>query len=585
MMKIDPRVYNYSTIITKLCVVEFWITFHYLNSVISCRMPSVKSHKIPATYIHHPPTNRAFALRMMNSAQNTEVKMSPLDRALKPFKEGFKKTNKTKKAKGRGSQTPPACTHFNNECRQDEVLDVTFESENEGPNPHNENNGSTRLKDYHQDKLIYSVTNIGSQCNNRLHGAHMTMEDISEEEELGNCDKEENCFGYDELRRLDRHAIARNGKRLAAVDLQDHRILDGELDETKYSNVGDQAESLDKKMYFVAPNGEIVRLRRKKQGETTEDDGKSRASALRTEKFGKRLSLLCHMLAEKYPEDFHILELLVELQVSNEKREDEMNKSVSLLKEKVESMEQRLVAVEQQSFSGFREMLLPLAAAAEAFSVGMKHSLSAVIQHNEIKNNDGEISHVTHRRQSEEDVDVSFTSGVLEKEDTIQSTVSQDLQQQNEEFNGYCEQIQSPREAMNDCTITDNQANDAFGVKHDMSNGKNVEACCKLFHEKICVEEVEEVEKVLPEIVPNRLDIAVQYNDQDSFKYAARTESKESNEGSNLTSVGINSESDQEKDLVGDERDEDNIIHKGESDDNSLNETECRTFLASETSV
>lgn len=346
-------------------------------------MPSIKSAK--SSQAQHPPSNRAFALRMMNSTQNNEGRTSPLNRALKPFKDSFKKSNRGKKAKEKCMQLPSDSLHSDFDQREDDSSDTSYEVlgktlgrnllwASQSKKELTEENHKDRSGDYDQRREYDNFTSLDAhRCNPRIHDRQNWMADISEEDEFH--------FNEDHSERSDRFV-----ENIAFPNNPDSYKTSNHV-QTKFgamnsTSVLKMTESSPKDFkdnnasYFIAPNGEIVKLRRKKEDEETENNIETNSSALRTEKFGKRLSMLCHLLAEKYPEDFHILELLVELQVSNEKREEEMNISVSSLKKKIDSMEYRLAIVEEKSLCGFLKMLTPLAAAAEAFSEGMQCSLS-----------------------------------------------------------------------------------------------------------------------------------------------------------------------------------------------------------------
>ena len=369
-------------------------------------MPSAKNSK--SSNVHHPPTNRAFALRMMNSSQNTEGRVSPFDKALKPFRDSFKKSSKSKKAKEKSS---PAATdsHSDLESRDEESFDSTYEVSSPTYDNHQRGHDTlpwtSQARKGHSDdrqnyKSVDSVTashGYRSQSNphadydhanyHQRHLGHRGMADILEEDEFYSENEKSRGererlghYRYENGRHQQRGGEQMNGKGFYHRDTQmgsfhrpnEYQGMDGNFHETENDS-----------SYFVAPNGEMVKLREKKNKNTEHRSGReqnSQLEALLPERFGKRLSMLCHMLAEKYPEDFHILELLVELQVSNEKREEEMNKSVNVLKKKVELMEDRLLNLERQSTPGFREMLLPLAAAAEAFNNGVQKSLSGYLR-------------------------------------------------------------------------------------------------------------------------------------------------------------------------------------------------------------
>ena len=352
--------------------------------IILRRMPSAKNSKSSTAHVHHPPTNRAFALRMMNSAHNTEGKMSPLDRALKPFRESFKKSNKSKRAKDKNQQSPTASSHSADESKSEGTPDTSFDllwtNQFTTTAPGENCNGVMEGHTYERSRHL--VKNADDKTNGKLHSTHRAMADIAEEEEnssYGQIGKY--CFGLHDCSDSEGYAESVNNYGVGEIDLYSKRVEQGEKVDKQYPYVENRFNFSEQEAeYFVAPNGEAVRLRKKRKDGGNENNTKNGPSLLRTEKFGKRLSLLCHMLAEKYPEDFHILELLVELQVSNEKREEEMNKSVSMLKQRLESVEDRLARVEQQSLSGFQQILMPLAVAAEKFSKGMKDSLSNAIQ-------------------------------------------------------------------------------------------------------------------------------------------------------------------------------------------------------------
>jgi len=359
-------------------------------------MPSAKNSKNSTAHVHHPPTNRAFALRMMNSAHNTESRMSPLDRALKPFKESFKKSNKSKRAKDKSPQSPTASFHSTDVSRSEETPDTSFDllwtNQFTKRTPRENSNGVTEGYSYECSRHL--VTNLDDQTNGKLYGTHRAMTDIAEEEEnssYGQIGKY--WFGLQDHSNSEGYSDSLNSSGVAEIDFHSKRLGESKQLDKQYPYVENRLNFSEQEAdYFVAPNGEAVRLRKKRKDDGNEDIMKNGSSVLRTERFGKRLSLLCHMLAEKYPEDFHILELLVELQVSNEKREEEMNRSVSMLKRKLESVEYRLARVEQQSLSSFQQMLMPLAVAAEKFSKGMKDSLSNFNQYKDIHRNGSTIT-------------------------------------------------------------------------------------------------------------------------------------------------------------------------------------------------
>lgn len=387
-------------------------------------MPSAKNQK--SSHAQHPPSNRAFALRMMNSSQNVEGRTSPLDRALKPFKDTFKKANKNKKSKEKVLQSPTAGSHSDLESKDDDTSDVSYESLS---NSHRselpwtaqskkvmvENSGNGKMGEYNYGKHGHRQMDFGDyNYNHRSYGRHMGMQDISEEDELQYYGQDEGPHRHREKTPYREHSYFLNGDSFDTNSVANgHMSKSGRNESWVEENIrGDAQGSFDDdKSYFIAPNGEVVKLRKKK---TDEQQGSEQRNSItmRTEKFGKRLSMLCHMLAEKYPEDFHILELLVELQVSNEKREEEMNNSVSLLKKKMKSMEERLTLIEQQSLSGFQQMLIPLAAAAEAFSSGMKKSLSHLEQGESAKKNTHEENVATGNDQEENDTSIENTSSM-----------------------------------------------------------------------------------------------------------------------------------------------------------------------------
>eukprot|EP00795_Rhopilema_esculentum_P008773 gene8773-14799_t len=293
----------------------------------------------------------------MNSSQNTEGRVSPFDKALKPFRDSFKKSSKSKKAKEKSS---PATTdsHSDLESRDEESFDSTYEVSSPTYDNHQREHDTlpwtSQTRKGHSDdrqnyKSVDSVTashGYRSQSNphadsdhanyHQRHLEHRGMADILEEDEF---------YSENEKSRGERlgHYRYENGQhqqRSRQMNGQGFYHRDTQMgtfhSPNEYQGMDNNFnEAGNDNSFFVAPNGEMVKLREKKNKNTEQRSGReqnSQIEALLPERFGKRLSMLCHMLAEKYPEDFHILELLVELQVSNEKRVEEMNKSVNVLK-------------------------------------------------------------------------------------------------------------------------------------------------------------------------------------------------------------------------------------------------------------
>ena len=384
-------------------------TWIYLLEILHFRMPSIKTSR--SGQIQHPPTNRAFALRMMNSSQqSTDGRVSPLDKALKPIKDSFKRS-KSKKKKEKGHNTSNDLAHQDTASNNDEGFDSSYElpspreasparrvesqpwssqtrrmpqenTANSSPqvrNPEKKSKHSRKAQYIETDDIHYNSSYI---CRN--------MEDIAEEDEYFDHNETSSDISYEgRVHRDDPRWHMANQTNTNGADGTMHysnNESDSHQEDVKrewYVHDKEQNEIrhiADENAYFVAPNGDLVRLRRKRNEERNwETEGRSGVDDIRTERFGKRLSLLCHMLAEKYPEDFHILELLVELQVSNvsnEKREEEMNKAVLSLQQTVASMQERLAAIERQSLPSFQQILMPLARAAGAFHHGIQESLS-----------------------------------------------------------------------------------------------------------------------------------------------------------------------------------------------------------------
>ena len=369
-------------------------------------MPSIKTSR--SGQIQHPPTNRAFALRMMNSSQqSTDGRVSPLDKALKPIKDSFKRS-KSKKKKEKGHNTSNDLAHQDTTSNNDEGFDSSYElpspreasparrvesqpwssqtrrtphenTANSSPqvrNPEKKSKNSRKAQYIETDDIHYNSSYI---CRN--------MEDIAEEDEYFDHNETSSDISYEGRGDRDnpRWHMANQTNTNGAAGIMHYSNIESDCHQEDvkrewYVHDKEQGEIrhiADENAYFVAPNGDLVRLRRKRNEKRNwETEGRSQVDDVRTERFGKRLSLLCHMLAEKYPEDFHILELLVELQVSNEKREEEMNKTVLSLQQTVASMEERLAAIERQSLPTFQQILIPLARAAGAFHHGIQESLS-----------------------------------------------------------------------------------------------------------------------------------------------------------------------------------------------------------------
>eukprot|EP00112_Aurelia_sp_Birch-Aquarium-sp1_P002417 Seg1268.4 transcript_id=Seg1268.4/GoldUCD/mRNA.D3Y31 product="hypothetical protein" protein_id=Seg1268.4/GoldUCD/D3Y31 len=368
-------------------------------------MPSIKTSK--SGQIQHPPTNRAFALRMMNSSQqSSDGRVSPLDKALKPIKDSFRRS-KSKKKKEKGHNTPNDLAHQNIASNNDEGFDSSYEL----PSPREASPArraesqpwSSQTRRIAQENTAHSspqIRNPEKKSKNshkaqyiEIEDGHYNssylcrnMEDIAEEDEYFDHNETGSEISYEgRVHRDDPRWHMANQHSTNGADHSYHSSIeaDSHQEDMKrewYVHDTEQNEIrhiADENAYFVAPNGDLVRLRRKRNEERNRaSEGRSGVDNSRTERFGKRLSLLCHMLAEKYPEDFHILELLVELQVSNEKREEEMNKSVLSLQQTVASMEGRLAAIERQSLPAFQQILMPLARAAGAFHHGIQETLS-----------------------------------------------------------------------------------------------------------------------------------------------------------------------------------------------------------------
>ena len=488
------------------------------------RMPSAKSSKSSTTILHYPPTNRAFALRMMNSAQHSEGKMSTLDRALKPFKETFKKNNKGKKTTGRGTSSPTASSLCTNESKDEDASDASleficedqhtaFSCTNQLKKTMHESNGNGRLQRSHSENSHHSVTSVESEQKSWLYGRYRAMTDIAEEEEFSNNTKED-YPGFKELKSCEGYANVINDIDLATADSLNKNKSVREIYGRKNSEKGDATDFFhNENDYFVAPNGEIVRLRKKIQKDRSERN-RNESSALCTEKFSKRLSLLCHMLAEKYPEDFHILELLVELQVSNENREEEMNKSIALLKQKVESMEDRLVLVEQQSFSGFRQMLVPLAEAAEAFSKGINDSLINVNQSNHATSDKETATDCICKTESKSEIDLSLNGFLNEKKDTMDIAFHHDIKPGicNERHENQVAKVENSGSKSSCSASCDSQAVDyTLTVMTDKSN-KTTDEDCSL----VCdgTRGVQETEQISCQAVLKSLNEGESWNDQ-----------------------------------------------------------------------
>ena len=553
-------------------------------------MPSAKSSKSSTTILHHPPTNRAFALRMMNSAQYGEGKMSTLDRALKPFKETFKKNNKGKKAVGRGTSSPTASSLCTNESKDEDTSDASLEFISEDQHgalswtnqlrkTSHEGNGNDRLQGSQNDNSRYSVISVENQSNYRLYGTYRAMADIAEEEEFSNNTKKSKHFRFKEPKNSEGNASATNDIELATVNPLNENISIGELHGRKYSEKGDPGDFFEKENeYFVAPNGEIVRLRKKIQKDRRESNGRSGSSTLCTEKFGKRLSLLCHMLAEKYPEDFHILELLVELQVSNEKREEEMNKSIALLKQKVESMEERIALVEQQSLSGFRQMLVPFAKGAEAFSKGMNDSLLNIIQSNHANSNAETANDCIFKSESKSEIDSSLNGFLDMKMNSMDTTFNYDKKPQisNERPESQVDKVENSGAKSSSGASSDSQAVDSNLIVTDNSDETTEDAL--VFDE---TRRVQETEQVSSQVILKAMNGEESYYDEED---PASNKESGSNDKFNmameeLRNITENFGSNESADVDHIER------NNNKTDPKKENESDAGMLLANETSV
>eukprot|EP00794_Sanderia_malayensis_P012369 gene12369-13639_t len=347
-------------------------------------MPTVKQPKTPK---QHPPCNRAFALRMMHPTQYTEGRISPLDRALKPIKDSFKRAGSKSKKKDKLNSQTNENSDFDSSFEvaspsedvnlQRDLLERANNKTRRSPRDQEDDaeqqrNDATRKHHQRSDRHQRVHHHRNNDEPNSYDGPYSAMENIYEEDEIDYYNQHQNHHQnhYDENGRMHErngnHHESRDNRMMRSNEITNH--VDADHDES---------------MMFVTSKGDVVKLRRKHaRSSSAEAAEQQHASPVidekRAERFGKRLSLLCHMLAEKYPEDFHILELLVELQVSNEKREGEMNQSLTKLQSKVEYLEERMNNFEKLSISGFQKSLLPLVDAFGSFYDGLKESVHNV---------------------------------------------------------------------------------------------------------------------------------------------------------------------------------------------------------------
>ena len=342
-------------------------------------------------------TNRAFALRKMNQGHYAHGRASPLDRALRPIKEvvGRKSSKKHERASQSSADeedtSSVSCGSSISPIRELDENDLMVQrggrrtawDVGHRSRHHAEMNGRTiadkrdlrvrfddeyeyhtrpNMDDHQASAYRWQRPPVEDReyVNGNILRARSAPPDVYENGDLLNSNDMN-----DRISKKPGQAIA-----VEAFSGRNELIGTGKV----YVTDKHKAETgqLDQEI-FVTPSGEEVRLRPKRgRNNTLEGQVDSR-----NERFSRRLSLLCNMLAEKYPGDFHILELLVELQVSNEKREAKITKTVDLMQQKIDDMDRRIALMESVSNPGLENILLPLQQATEAFNSGISNALRA----------------------------------------------------------------------------------------------------------------------------------------------------------------------------------------------------------------
>lgn len=86
-----------------------------------------------------------------------------------------------------------------------------------------------------------------------------------------------------------------------------------------------------------------------------------------SEEFGKKLAEVCQLISEKHPGDFQILETLVTMQIAYEDREKQVKKSIRLLCDRVNELEDRL-----RTTPNIQSLVIPLLKASNSFQIELR---------------------------------------------------------------------------------------------------------------------------------------------------------------------------------------------------------------------